>query len=101
MRYHIITIFPNVFDSYLSESIIGNAIADGIIEVTAYDLRSYSEDKHRRVDGRVYGGGPGMVMWVDPIMKCHADVIKRIMKRSSKEVKAPLGELARGGTTMD
>lgn len=86
MRFHIITIFPDMFDSYLTQSILGQALNAGIIEVTAYDLRSYSEDKHRRVDGRVYGGGPGMVMWVDPIMKCYADVMKGIKKNIKKDI---------------
>ena len=94
MRYHIITIFPDMFDSYLTQSILGQAMNAGIIEVTAYDLRSYSEDKHRRVDGRVYGGGPGMVMWVDPIMKCYEDVVKSIKKRGPSPSLSPQG---RGG----
>ncbi len=76
-----------MFDSYLTQSILGQAMNAGIIEVTAFDLRSYSEDKHRRVDGRVYGGGPGMVMWVDPIMKCYADVIKSIEKNLKKDIR--------------
>ncbi len=88
MRYHIITIFPDMFDSYLTESILGQAMEAGLIEVFSYDLRSYSEDKHRRVDGRVYGGGPGMVMWVEPIIKCYEDVIKKI----EKNIKKRLGE---------
>ena len=84
MRYHIITIFPDIMDSYITESIIGRAIESGLIEVTTYALRSYTSDKHGRVDGRVYGGGPGMVMWVDPIIECYQDVIKKIGKRKLK-----------------
>ncbi len=76
MRFHIITIFPNMFDSYFNESIISRAIENKLIEVSTYALREYTIDKHRRVDGRPYGGGPGMVMWVDPILNC-VDAIKK------------------------
>ncbi len=72
-------------DSYLRESIIGRAIENGVIEVIIYALRTYTNDKHGRVDGRVYGGGPGMVMWVDPIMECYEDIQKRISKIKSKK----------------
>ncbi len=82
MRYHVVTIFPDIMDSYITESIIGRAIEQGLIEVTSYALRSYTSDKHGRVDGRVYGGGPGMVMWVDPIIECYEDVVKRISKKN-------------------
>lgn len=87
MYYHIITIFPSMCDSYLTQSILGAAIDNKIIEVTAYDLRSYTLDKHRRVDGRVYGGGPGMVMWVQPIISCHEDIIKRLKARNKRQGK--------------
>ncbi len=69
MRFHVITIFPHLFDSYLADSIIGRAINEKKIEVLFYNPRDYSTDKHRKVDQRSYGGGPGMVMHAEPILR--------------------------------
>jgi len=85
MNFHIITIFPDMFNSYFSESIISRAIENKIISVNAYALREYTTDKHRRVDGRPYGGGPGMVMWVEPILNCSEAINLKIEKRIAKE----------------
>lgn len=85
MRYHVVTIFPNMFDSYFAESIISRAIENKLIEVKTYALREYTTDKHRRVDGKPYGGGPGMVMWVDPIINCVKKIEKTISKRKTNK----------------
>lgn len=81
LRFHVVTIFPDMFVSYFAESIISRAIESRLLEVKTYALREYTEDKHRRVDGRPYGGGPGMVMWVDPIIRCVATIEKAIARR--------------------
>ena len=86
MNYHVVTIFPNMFDSYFAESIISRAIESNLIDVKTYALREYTTDKHRRVDGRPYGGGPGMVMWVDPIMNCVEKIQKTIARRKTSKV---------------
>ena len=72
----------------MHESIIGRAVEHGVIEVTTYALRSYTSDRHGRVDGRVYGGGPGMVMWVDPVIECYEDIIKTIKRKKVKNISA-------------
>lgn len=69
MNFHIITIFPDIFDSYFSESIIGRGQKEGLINIETYNLRDFSEDKHKNVDDTPYGGGAGMVMRVEPIFK--------------------------------
>jgi len=84
-RYHVVTIFPDMFDSYFAESIISRAIENKLIEVNTYSLREYTVDKHRRVDGKPYGGGPGMVMWVDPIINCINAINKKQEARSKKQ----------------
>lgn len=76
LKFDIVTIFPDIFDSYLSESIIGRAIKNKLIAVTKWNLRDFSKDKNRRVDDRPYGGGPGMVLQVEPIY----GAIKRILR---------------------
>ncbi len=81
LRFHVVTIFPDMFVSYFAESIISRAIANKLIEVKTYPLREYTVDKHRRVDGKPYGGGPGMVMWVDPILNCVEKIQKTITRR--------------------
>lgn len=70
MQFNILTIFPKMFDSYLSETFIKKALDKGLIGVNISDLRSYAApERKRRVDDRPYGGGLGMVLQVDPIYK--------------------------------
>lgn len=69
MRFDIITIFPKIFDSYLSESILARAQKTGLIEIKTHNLRDYTTDKHHSTDDSPYGGGVGMVMMVEPIYK--------------------------------
>lgn len=84
IHFHIVSIFPDMVDSYFSESIISRAIKNKIINIHKYYLRDYTKDKHRRVDGRPYGGGPGMVLWVDPIINAIDKVNNKIKLRISK-----------------
>ncbi|MCK9362214.1 MAG: tRNA (guanosine(37)-N1)-methyltransferase TrmD [Syntrophales bacterium] len=67
IRFDILTIFPEMFESPLQSSILKKAIDRGIIEVNLYDIRAYAEDRHRMTDDSPYGGGGGMVMKVEPI----------------------------------
>ncbi|KPJ86057.1 tRNA (guanine-N1)-methyltransferase [Parcubacteria bacterium SG8_24] len=66
MRFDIITIFPRMFDNYLSESIIKRARKRRLLDIRMHDLRTWTTDRHRSVDDRPFGGGPGMVMMVGP-----------------------------------
>ena len=67
MRVDIVTIFPGIFESPLRESLLGRAIADGVLDVRVHDIRAFSTDKHRTTDDEPYGGGPGMVMKAEPV----------------------------------
>src|SRR5690606_9086173 len=67
MKFQVFTLFPEAFTSYLNSSIMGRAQAKGIVETSFIDPRNFTTDKHRRVDDMPYGGGPGMVLKVDPI----------------------------------
>ena len=67
MRVDIFTIFPGIFASPLRESLLGKAVADGILDVRIHDLRDFTDDKHRSTDDEPYGGGPGMVMKAEPV----------------------------------
>lgn len=69
MHFHIITLFPAAFDSYLGESILKRAIEDKKIKVSFYNPRDFTKDKWRRVDRAPYAGGPGMVIEALPVIK--------------------------------
>ena len=88
IRFHIITIFPDIFDSYLNESIIGRAIKNKHISVKFYNPRDYvkSQNKanYKPVDDRPYGGGPGMVMRAEPILKAIERALSKIKNKKSK-----------------
>lgn len=67
LQVHILTIFPEMFASTFAESIIRRAIDKGTLSISIHDLRKWTKDKHRSVDDKPFGGGPGMVMMVEPI----------------------------------
>ena len=69
MRIDIITIFPKMFAPVLNESIIKRAQAKNLVKIRLHDLRDYSNSKHRKVDERPFGGGPGMVFGPEPIFR--------------------------------
>ena len=71
MRIDIMTLFCDMCNSVLGESIIGRARAAGKVEINCRDIRDYTEDKHRRVDDKPYGGGMGMIMQAQPIFDCY------------------------------
>lgn len=69
MRFDILTLFPDFFTSPLRQSIIGKAIEKGLIEVKTHNIRDYATDKHRTTDDSPYGGGSGMVMKIEPVVR--------------------------------
>jgi len=70
MQFDILTLFPEIFSSYVSQSILSKAIESGLVQIDLHDIRNWTLDKHQRVDDRPYGGGPGMVMQVEPVVEC-------------------------------
>jgi len=70
MRIDVLTLFPDMFPEYLGQSLLKRAIDARLIEVCLHDIRNWTLDKHNRVDDRPYGGGPGMVMMVEPVVAC-------------------------------
>ena len=69
MRIDFVTIFPRMFDPFLAEGVIARGIKQGLIEVRVWDLREFASDKHRSTDDEAYGGGPGMVMLAEPVLR--------------------------------
>lgn len=80
MRIDVITIFPGMFRAVLEESIIKRAQQQGLLRIAVHDLRDYTHDRHRSVDDRPYGGGPGMVMRPEPIYEA-VEAIKTATSR--------------------
>ena len=90
MRVDIMTLFPEMVDSILGESIIGRAQEAGHVSVNTYNIRDYSEDKHRRVDDTPYGGGKGMLMAAPPIYNCYTAVKNKITEELGEDAKIKL-----------
>lgn len=77
MRFDVLTLFPEIFSGYLGESLLKLAIERGLVEVHLHDFRDWATDKHRTVDDRPFGGGPGMVLKVEPLVPCVEEVRRR------------------------
>ncbi len=74
MEIHILTIFPKMFECFLSEGVIGRAVSRKIVKVFVHNLRDFTNDKHRTVDDEPYGGGPGMVLKPEPIFRAYRHI---------------------------
>jgi len=81
MRFDIITIFPEAFNSYLNASMIKRGQAKKLLDIRVHDLRKFARDKHKKVDDRPYGGGPGMVLKIEPIVKAIERLLKGIRNK--------------------
>ncbi len=86
MTFHIITIFPEAFDSYLKASILGRAVKKKLVKINLVNLRRFTKDRHKTVDERPYGGGAGMVMKAEPILKAVDYLKKKSENRKQKIV---------------
>ncbi|OGY44211.1 MAG: tRNA (guanosine(37)-N1)-methyltransferase TrmD [Candidatus Buchananbacteria bacterium RIFCSPHIGHO2_01_FULL_39_14] len=84
ITFDLITIFPKAFDSYLAESIIKRAQQKKLIKIKIHNLRDYTMDKHKKVDDRPYGGGPGMILMVESISKALRALKSKIKNQKSK-----------------
>lgn len=83
MTFHLISIFPEIFSSYLNEGILKRAKDKGLVNYRIHDLRRWTKDKHRTVDDAPYGGGAGMLMKIEPLYQALQDI-----KKLNKKVKA-------------
>ena len=67
MRFDVLTLFPEMFQGYLTQSILKLALQSGLVEIHLWNIRDWAQGKHRSVDGRPFGGGPGMVLMPEPV----------------------------------
>ncbi|MBQ3566504.1 MAG: tRNA (guanosine(37)-N1)-methyltransferase TrmD [Oscillospiraceae bacterium] len=93
MRIDIATLFPEMCETILSESIVGRARKKGAIEVCCHQIRDYTNDKHRRVDDIPYGGGMGMVMQADPIYNCYKAICEQLGTKPHTIYMTPKGSV--------
>lgn len=92
MRIDILTLFPEMCESVLSESIVGRARKENLVEINCRQIRDYSLDKHRRVDDAPYGGGMGMIMGVQPIYDCYKALCDEVGKKVHLIYMSPQGK---------
>lgn len=92
MRIDILTLFPEMCESVLAESIIGRARNEKKVEINTRQIRDYSTDKHRRVDDAPYGGGMGMIMQIQPIYDCYKSLCDEIGKKPHLIFMSPQGK---------
>ncbi len=92
IRFDVITLFPEIFAGYLGESLLAKAIAKGLIEVHTHNLRDWSRNKHHKVDSPPYGGGPGMLIQVQPVVECVESVLQAAVDPGELVMLSPQGE---------
>ena len=87
MIFDVITIFPEIFDSYLKESLIARARSKKLIKINVHNLRKWTNDRHKTVDDRPFGGGLGMVLKIEPIYRCVQQILGKRCKMLGKKSK--------------
>ncbi len=92
MRLDVLTLFPEMFSGYLSQSILNKSIERGLVEIHVHNMRDWSTDKHNKIDDRPFGGGPGMILMVEPVVNCVRDVQKMAPEPGTLILTTPQGQ---------
>jgi len=93
MKFDILTIFPEALDSYFNSSILARAQKNKLIEINTHDIREQTTDKRKTVDDTPYGGGPGMVIQIEPVYKTIKKIYKRVNKNTRVILLSPRGQI--------
>lgn len=101
MIIDIMTLFPEMCEAFLSESIIGRARKKGVIEIKCHQIRDFAYDKHKRVDDTPYGGGKGMLMLAEPIYKCFENICDERGTRPMLIYMSPKGQVLNQNISKD
>jgi len=91
MQFDILTLFPEIFPSYLGQSLLSRAINEKLVDIRLTNIRDWAHDRHHTVDDRPFGGGPGMVMKVEPLVECVEEVQRREDKPGRLILLSPQG----------
>jgi tRNA (guanine37-N1)-methyltransferase len=92
IRFDVLTLFPGIFDGYLGQSLLDDAIRAGLVQVHRWDIRDWTADKHQKVDDRPFGGGPGMVLMAQPVVDCVEAVRAKAEPPGKLVMLTPAGE---------
>ncbi len=104
MNFHVMTLFPEMIENAMGESITGRAMKAGHISVNAVNIRDFAGNKHNRVDDYPYGGGAGMVMQAGPVYDCYQSICQEIEDRKSEEALTEIstkGDITEDETTVE
>ena len=85
MRIDVVTLFPEIFSGYLGQGLLKKAIDRSLVDIQLHDLRAWSTDKHQKVDDRPFGGGPGMILQVQPVIDC-VEHVQKLEKTPSQVI---------------
>src|SRR5215469_16103468 len=92
MRFDVLTLFPEIFQGYFTQSLLNLAIQQGLVEINLWNIRDWSKDKHQKVDDRPFGGGPGMVIMPEPVFDCVESVQAMAPEPGLLVMLSPAGE---------
>src|SRR5437763_10655477 len=92
MRFDVLTLFPEIFQGYLTQSLLKLALQKGLVEINLWNLRDWAQGKHRSVDDRPFGGGPGMVLRPEPVYAAVEAVQARAAEPGLLVMLTPTGE---------
>jgi tRNA (guanine37-N1)-methyltransferase len=92
MRFDVLTLFPDLFQGYFTQSILKLALDRGLVAIHLWNIRDWAKGKHKSVDDRPFGGGPGMVMMPGPVFDCVADVRQKVSEPGLLVMLTPGGE---------
>src|SRR5437868_9367491 len=91
-RFDVLTLFPDLFQGYLTQSLLKLALAKGLVEIHLWNLRDWATGKHKSVDDRPLGGGPGMVIMPEPVFAAVEDVRGRAPEPGTLVLLTPAGQ---------
>ncbi len=101
MRIDVLTLFPEMFESVLSYSILKRAQEAGIVEIYLTNIRDFSSNSYRKVDDKPYGGGAGMLMMAGPVFSCFEEVVNRSPEKGRAILLTPQGERFTQGRAVE
>src|SRR5881628_2288081 len=92
MRFDVLSLFPEIFQGYLTQSLLKLALDKGLVEIHLWNIRDWAKGKHKSVDDRPFGGGPGMVIMPEPVFDCVKDVQAKTPTPAQLLMLTPSGE---------
>ena len=91
IRFDVLTLFPDLFQGYLTQSLLKLAIQANLVQIHTWNIRDWAKDKHQRVDDRPFGGGPGMVLMPEPVLDCVEEVRNKAEEPARVVMMTPAG----------